>query len=165
MALDQLIAAHDATHREFARAIARGDEEGVNAANRDLINIGEQLSAAAQQTVQDIDANLAHVEQMNPALQQRARLLEAEAAELGRLTRRQVDNSVRSAEVAHSTETSLAAISTTRAAFILFITLAIAMITGWYKLVVIVGIITLLTMYKPFSVIIRWQRLLLGRKV
>jgi hypothetical protein len=156
MTLDQLIAAHDATHREFARAIARGDENGVNAANRDLINIGEQLNTAAQQTVQGIHANLAEVDQMKPALRQRTRLLEAEAAELGRLAQGHVDNSVRSAEFAHSTETSLAAISTTRAAFILFITLAIAMITGWYKLVVFVGIITLLAIYKPFSGTIRW---------
>jgi hypothetical protein len=156
MTLDQLIAAHDATHREFARAIARGDENGVNAANRDLINIGEQLNTAAQQTVQGIHANLAEVDQMEPALRQRTRLLEAEAAELGRLAQGHVDNSVRSAEFAHSTETSLATISTTRAAFILFITLAIAMITGWYKLVVFVGIITLLAIYKPFSGTIRW---------
>ena len=92
MALDQLIATHDATHREFARAIARGDEAGVSAANRDLINIGEQLSVAAQQTVQDIDAELGRVEQMEPTLRQRARLLGAEAAELGRLARQQVDN-------------------------------------------------------------------------
>ncbi len=163
MALDQLIATHDATHREFARAIARGDKAGVSAANRDLINIGEQLNAAAQQTVQGIDTELDRVEQMEPALRQRTRLLGAEAAELGRLARRQVDNSARSAELANATETSLAAISTTRAAFILFLTLAIALVTGWHKLVAIAGIITLLVVYKPFSATIRWRRLLDGQ--
>ena len=74
-----------------------------------------------------------------------------------------MDNSVRSAELDNATETSLAAISTSRAAFILFITFAVALITGWHKLVAITGIITLLVVYKPFSATIRWRRLLGGQ--
>ncbi len=158
-ALDQLIAAHDATHREYARAIARGDKEGAAAANRDLANLGEQLNDAANNTVVAINQQLSGVKAMEPALQKRARELGSEAAALGRLARNKADNSVRKAELEQSSAMSRAAISTTQAAFIMFVTMALAFITGWHKLIIAIGIFVVMVLYKPFSASVRWQKL------
>lgn len=158
-ALDQLIAAHDATHREYARAIARGDKDGAAAANRDLANLGEQMDDAARNTVVRINQQLSGVRAMEPTLQQKARTLGSEAVSLGRLAREKIDNSVRRAELEQSSEMSRAAISATQAAFILFVTMAVAFVTGWHKSVIAIGILVVMALYKPFSASVRWQKL------
>jgi hypothetical protein len=159
-ALDQLIASHDATHREFARAISRGDKNGAAAANRDLINIGEQIDMSAHNTIAAIDQQLAQVQAMNPELRHRTRLLQAQAAQLGRLTHDHSDNSVRQTELETVVSSSQSAMSVSHAALIIFITCALAFITGYYRVILSCGIIMLMIFYKPFSTSVRWQSLI-----
>ena len=159
MALDQLIAAHDATHREYAQSIARGDSAGAIAANRDLINLGEQLDAAAQQTIAEIDRDFAHAQSVQPELRERMRSLGGEAAELGRLSRETIGNSARSVELAQGAEASRAAISASQAIFLIFLICAVAFVTGYYRTTVAFGVLALMVVYKPFSATVRWQSL------
>lgn len=158
-ALDQLIASHDAAHREFARAVSRGDKSGAAAANRDLINIGEQIDTSAHNTIMDIDQQLAEVRGMSPELRHRTRQLRAQAAQLGRLTHERVDNSVRRAEFDAAAAASRSAMSVSHAALIIFLTFALAFITGYHRLVLMIGIVFLFVYYKPFSASVRWQSL------
>lgn len=159
-ALDQLIASHDATHREFARAVSRGDKSGANAANRDLINIGEQIDASAYSTIAEIDQQLAQVQGMSPELRHRTRQLQAQAAQLGRITYDQIDNSVRQAELKTAAASSRSAMSVSHAVLIIFITAALAFITGYHRIVLTIGIVLLFIFYKPFSASVRWQELI-----
>lgn len=159
-ALDQLIASHDATHREFARAVTRGDKSGAAAANRDLINIGEQIDVSAHRTIVDINQQLAQVQAMSPELLHRTRQLQAQAAQLGRLTYDHIDNSIRQAELETAAASSRSAMSVSHAALIIFITIALAIITGYYRIILIIGIFMLFIFYKPFSASVRWQDLI-----
>jgi len=158
-ALDQLIASHDATHREFARAVSRGDKSGAAAANRDLINIGEQIDVSANNTIATINQQLAQVQAMSPELRHRIRQLQAQAAQLGRLTHDRIDNSVRQAELETAAVSSRSAMSVSHATLIIFITFALAFITGYYRIVLGIAIILLFIFYKPFSASVRWQSL------
>jgi len=158
-ALDQLIVSHDVTHREYARAVSRGDKSGAAAANRDLINIGEQIDVSANNTISTIDHQLAQVQAMSPELRHRTRQLQAHAAQLGRLTHDRLDNSVRQAEFDTAANTSRSAMSVSHAALIIFITLALAFITGYHWVILVIGIILLFVFYKPFSASVRWQNL------
>jgi len=158
-ALDQLIAAHDATHREYARAISRGDKDGAASASRDLTNLGEQLDTAATNTVATIKRQLSSAKSMEPALQKQAHTLGAEAAELARLAGDNVNNTARKAELEQSSQISRDAVATAQAAFIIFVTMAVAFVTGYYRITIAVGIFILMVLYKPFSASDRWQSL------
>jgi hypothetical protein len=159
-ALDQLIAVHDATHREFALSVARGDRQGMESATRDLNNIGEQLDQAARATMGAAESELSKIQSMQPELKQKMRELGAKAAALGRISRERVDNSTRTAELETASEVSRHDVSVSQAAFIIFVTIALALITGYHRSVAALGVLALIVVYKPFSAPIRWQSLL-----
>ena len=133
---------------------------GVTSASRDLNNLGEQLGTAAKSVAAAATQAIDRAQSAEPELRQRARLLGSQAEELGRLSRRRVDNSTRSVELQQSAESSRAAISVSQAAFIIFLTGALALITGYHGSIIAIGILVLMVVYKPFSASVRWQALL-----
>jgi len=124
-----------------------------------LFNLGEQIDESAHSTIVDIDQQLAQVQAMSPELRHRTRLLQAQAAQLGRLTHDHIDNSTRQAELDTAAAGSRSAMSVSHAALIIFITCALAFITGYHRVILTIGIILLFIFYKPFSASVRWQGL------
>ena len=157
--LESLVSTHDATYREYATAIARGDMKGIEVAGKQLKMLGEQIGNAAESAVSSINAELNKVHSLTPEVQRRARDLTVEAANLGRLAREHIPSATMDAELEQSAERSRAAVSVSVAMFILFLTLAIAFLTGYYKPVVIIGLALIFLVYKPFSASFRWQEL------
>ena len=157
--LDALISTHDATHREYSTALARGDAKGAEIAAKQLSVLGKKIDAAAQRDMNDIDAQIRKLEKMTPETQRQMRELSAQAASLGRLASEQLPMEQTNEELLQSREFANRELAKSMAMLILFLTLGIAFISGYYNVVVFIGIVCLFIVYKPFSTSFRWHNI------
>lgn len=157
--LSALISTHDATHREYSTALARGDSKGAKVAAAQLSALGKKIDIAAQNNINDIDAQIGQLESMTPEMQNQMRELSIQAATLGRLASEQFPSGQMSEELRQSRDRAHRETAKSMAMIILFITLVVAFITGYYGAVIVIGMATLFLVYKPFSTSFRWDNI------
>jgi hypothetical protein len=157
--LGALISTHDATQREFSTALARGDSKGAEVAAAQLSALGKKIDIAAQDNISDIDVRIGQLESMTPEMQNQMRELSIQAATLGRLASEQFPSGQMSEELRQSRDRAHREVAKSMAMIILFITLIVAFITGYYSVVIAIGMTTLFLVYKPFSTSFRWHNI------
>ena len=157
--LGELLSTHDATHREYSTSIARGDSKGAEVAAQQLGKLGQQIDAAAQQDIAAIDSKLGQLESMTPEMQRQMRELSVQAANLGRLASEHYPSADMNEELRQARARASREGAKSMAMIVLFITLALALITGHYGVVIVIGMAALFLVYKPFSTSFRWHNI------
>ena len=121
--------------------------KGIEAAIR---NAGDAISLT-----QTAEGALAEVTQ----ILHRMRELSVQAANLGRLASEHYPSADMNEELRQARARASREGAKSMAMIVLFITLALALITGHYGVVIVIGMAALFLVYKPFSTSFRWHNI------